>query len=457
VLSGNTTMSAPSGLFVQATAVITNNGTFTVQSGDVLCTLCTTASFTNNGTIQKTVANTTNWSVPITGSGNLVASGGLGSLFSIQASANVSSITINGSEVGFSGSAVAIGSVSGSGTVADFGVSAGNTTVSGSVTLSGGNGSLPVSGGTMTLNGATSVDAVLLFGGTLTGSGAIVTNGNSSWKGGAITGTAPLTVNASLYIDGVFGPMTLGRNIINNALITYDAGTPANFLTVNAPASITNNGQFLIINVDDLAATGSLSLINSATGTINRTSGPATAINFGLGISNAGTTNWTVGTTTFTNGFSQSAGTTTLNGATIGSPAPFNFTGGIFNARGTVNGSVAINGATLNPGTSPGAVTITGDYTQSAAGILNVELNGTVAGTSYDQVNVGGNVNLNGTLNASVGYTPANNDLFDVLTFAGTRTGDFSTYNLLPFSGGSLQSAYVAGAPNKLRLTAVVT
>ena len=54
-------------------------------------------------------------------------------------------------------------------------------------------------------------------------------------------------------------------------------------------------------------------------------------------------------------------------------------------------------------------------------------------------------------------FTPVGGNTFDVLKFS-TRSGDFTTYNLPTFAaGGSFQSAYVAGAPNTLRLTAVLT
>ena len=453
-LNGNTSMNAASGLNVQTTATITNNATFSVVAGNVTCAACTTASFINNGTLQKSAGSPVTWSVPITGSGALSV---LGSTFTEQASANFATAALsNPSVTNFSGTTVTIGTVTGGGTLA---VSGGNTTVTGTTTLGGGASGLQVTGGTATFNGAASVDALSMNGGTLTGSGNITVNGpfGSAWNAGTITGSGNISFNAIASINGSAGAMTLGRNLINNSAMTYAPPSNTQALTVVAPASITNNGTFNITGGFDLLATGAPAFTNVSTGTINRTSGSANAINFGPALSNAGNTNWSIGTTTFTNGYSQTAGGTTLNGATIASPSGFNFTGGVFNAKGSVNGNVTINGATLNPGTSPGAVTITGNYTQTGTGIMNAELNGTAAGTSYDQVNVSGNATLAGTLNVTVGYTPANNDFFDVLTIGGTRTGDFTTKNIPAIPGpGTLTASYVGTTPEELRITAIV-
>ncbi len=60
----------------------------------------------------------------------------------------------------------------------------------------------------------------------------------------------------------------------------------------------------------------------------------------------------------------------------------------------------------------------TGDYTME--GTLILDLNGTTAGTAYDQINVTGSVILSGTLAATVGYTPVNGDLLFILLNDGT-------------------------------------
>ncbi|MEK6371860.1 MAG: hypothetical protein AABO58_04115 [Acidobacteriota bacterium] len=453
VLSGNTTMNAPSGLTVQTTSTVTNNANFSVQNGDVLCSACTTASFVNNGTIQKSAAGVTNWNVPITGSGILSTTAGN---LNVQAAASFASATVNTSSINFSGSPITLGSLSGT-TSPNVTVSGGATTVSGSTSLSG-SAFLQVTGGTLTMNGAASTDVLTMSGGTIAGSGAFTVNGGSVWSGGSINGSSPITFNGGLNITGANGAMSLGRNLVNNNTLGYNPPNATNVLTLTSTTTITNNSAFNIIGGFDLANSGSATFNNTAAGTINRVSGPANAIIFGPTLSNAGSTNWSVGNTTFANGFSQTAGTTTVNAATISLPFPFLISGGTLFAKGTLNGDVQLSGSAIfNPGTSPGAVTILGNYTQASGNTMNVELNGTVAGTSYDQVIISGNATLAGTLNVTVGYTPANNDFYDVLSIGGTRSGDFTTKNLPALPGpGTLTATYIIGPPEKLRIQAVV-
>src|SRR6185503_10365105 len=94
----------------------------------------------------------------------------------------------------------------------------------------------------------------------------------------------------------------------------------------------------------------------------------------------------------------------------------------------------------------------TGDYTQTASGTLNIELGGTVAGTSYDRLAVSGAAALSGTLNVSLvnGFNPAQGDTFLVLNH-GTRSGAFSTVNGLGLSGA--QRLFLAYPANGAVLT----
>ena len=65
---------------------------------------------------------------------------------------------------------------------------------------------------------------------------------------------------------------------------------------------------------------------------------------------------------------------------------------------GTVTGNV-INAGLVNSGSPPGLLTITGNYTQTAAGTLEFTLNS----TQYSQLAVKGNATFGGTLSVSLG------------------------------------------------------
>lgn len=67
--------------------------------------------------------------------------------------------------------------------------------------------------------------------------------------------------------------------------------------------------------------------------------------------------------------------------------------GGIFNGSAFVNGNVINDGGVVAPGNSPGTMTITGNYIQSANSILQMEVNGNQAG-DYDILNVLGDLDI---------------------------------------------------------------
>ncbi|HET8923222.1 MAG TPA: hypothetical protein VFN26_09540 [Candidatus Acidoferrum sp.] len=144
------------------------------------------------------------------------------------------------------------------------------------------------------------------------------------------------------------------------------------------------------------------------------------------------------GNLVFGGGYTQTAGPTTLttsvgpSGSISVGAAGFNLNGGILNGTGTITGNVINNGGHVQPGLSPtpGTLTITGNYTQGAGGILDLALAGTTAG-NFSVLAISGTATLGGTLNALSfgGFTPPASSSFQVMTFA-SRTGDFTTNNL---------------------------
>jgi len=79
-------------------------------------------------------------------------------------------------------------------------------------------------------------------------------------------------------------------------------------------------------------------------------------------------------------------------------------------------GTALVNAGTLAPGFSAGALTVDGDYEQTATGVFEVELASLV---SFDTLDVQGNVKLDGTLRVLSlgGYTPTIGDSFTIATF----------------------------------------
>jgi hypothetical protein len=97
-----------------------------------------------------------------------------------------------------------------------------------------------------------------------------------------------------------------------------------------------------------------------------------------------------------------------------------------------------VNGATVSPGNSPGILSATANYSQSAGGHLPIQIGGTTVGTQYDRLAVTGNAGLNGTLALSTinGFTPSVGQTFTILSYTGTRTGTFSTVTGDNLGGG---------------------
>ena len=103
-------------------------------------------------------------------------------------------------------------------------------------------------------------------------------------------------------------------------------------------------------------------------------------------------------------------------------------TGGVLRGAGQVTGNVTNTSGTVEPGSSPGTLTVTGNYTQGAGGTLRTEIAGTTPGTQFDRLSVGGTATLDGTLaieNAPA-FDPAVSNTFEILS-AASVSGAFSS------------------------------
>jgi hypothetical protein len=183
-------------------------------------------------------------------------------------------------------------------------------------------------------------------------------------------------------------------------------------LTNNAASFISGNGSLVVhgglTNLGTMSFAGTANLAgpvtNAAGGKIISGGGGATV--FYDDVLNNGEIR------TSTNGFTVFFGDVSGSG---------NFTG-----TGTVNFE-----GDLSPGSSPATVTFAGDVTLGADSVLKIELGGTLPGTQYDQLNVAGDLKLDGRLEVSFinGFTPAAGQTFDFL-IGGNVSGAFSSLTL---------------------------
>ena len=99
---------------------------------------------------------------------------------------------------------------------------------------------------------------------------------------------------------------------------------------------------------------------------------------------------------------------------------------GTIGGDGAVGGDLTNTSATVAPGTSPGTLTVGGNFSQAAGGTLAIELAGTAAG-EFDVLEVLGSAGLGGTLDVTELYTPGGADAWTILTAVGGITGGFDT------------------------------
>jgi RHS repeat-associated protein len=128
-----------------------------------------------------------------------------------------------------------------------------------------------------------------------------------------------------------------------------------------------------------------------------------------------------------------------LGGGTAWAPGQnataVNIQGGTLSGSGTIYGNVT-NAAVMDLGGAPATLQINGNYTQTAAGALNLKVGGSNSGSGYDQIHVGGTATLDGTLNVSLinGFGASGGQVFNLINFAGSN-GGFATVNLPQLSG----------------------
>ncbi len=272
--------------------------------------------------------------------------------------------------------------------------------------------------------------------GVIAGSGTLT--GGMTWTGGYLTGANSLTVGvgATLTLAGTaVKSMTGPCMLINDGTVHFE-GTGS--IAAHSGPTILNRGLFELRNdaLFDYVGTGANLVIDNE-GTFRKTTATGTTT-MEFQVNNSGAMEFQSGVLNFLSFFTQTAGSATLAGGNIQSSQTLSFQGGVLGGSGTITGNVDNTGATVAPGASAGALTITGNYTQSAAGVLAIEIGGTTQGTLFDHLNVGGTASLNGALQLSRinAFAPTSMDAFEILT-AGSVSGSFSSITGTDATGGN--------------------
>jgi hypothetical protein len=323
-------------------------------------------------------------------------------------------------------------------------------------------GTSTLTGGTYnttgTLNFAAGTNGILTDAANITLSGASAEIFNTTNSTNALTNLNTIAANSSLQINSGANFTTAG-NFTNNGTLTVGSsnstfdvnGNLTNFSgttltggTYNVTGTLQFNNANIVTNNANITLTGTSSQIidqssnnglanfatNNGSFTLAGNRSFTTAGNF----ANAGTFTINHGSTFTVGGpgmFTQSAGTTTDDGS-LSARGAVNLQGGSLFGKGLIIGALTSSSvATITPGdsaTKTGILRDRGAYNQNS-GILDISLNGTTAGTKYDQLNPT-TANLSGTLNISrpTGFVPIIGNTFNIMNFT-SETGTFATVN----------------------------
>jgi hypothetical protein len=327
----------------------------------------------------------------------------------VQAATGSASISFETADHTFdAGTAIAVGD---NGSVS---FPSGTATVSGSYNQFGSGSRTSISGGAVTFDGSDPVEMsfLALTSGILGGSADVIVTDSMFWSGGAMQGTGNTSVldTVTMVINGI--SMTIDERGLDNAgTIVWLNGD----ITAIDPAEVyvMAGGMFEMRAADTFGGTGWLG-------------GEGTFVKSGTGVTTIGAL--------FTN-----SGTLDVQAGTFAATGEFGSSGAI---QGT--GTIDLTGATrvytlsgsVNPGTSPGIITFSGDVPLGPGSAVNIELDGTTVGTEYDQVAISGLGTFNGNLTITAGFTPNPGDTFTVLTFGSRGNNGFANITGLELGSG---------------------
>jgi uncharacterized protein with beta-barrel porin domain len=161
------------------------------------------------------------------------------------------------------------------------------------------------------------------------------------------------------------------------------------------------------------------------------------------------------------------AGATIISGGTLLVSGSISSSAVTVNSGGTLAGSGAVgsisqlSGGIVMPGTNSTTTGIlsSGAVTLHSGGSFNVAINGTTAGTGYDQLVASGKVNLaSANLNVTLGFTPAVGNAFTLIK-NNSGTAIIGTFNGLAegasivINGMTFKISYLGGAGHDVVIT----
>ncbi|HTW56504.1 MAG TPA: choice-of-anchor D domain-containing protein, partial [Terriglobales bacterium] len=296
-------------------------------------------------------------------------------------------------------------------------------------------------------------------GGTLEGSDTLTVSGLLTWSGGTESGTGATNAEGGMTLTGE--PFLSVRTINNVKVAAWDGSA---FLMENG-AVFSNRAGAVWNHENDSAIQfegGTTAVFNNA-GTFEKTGGTSSnggGFSASISVNNSGTVIAKSGILLLGTLFTQTGGSTLLEGGNIATSGTSTMTvdgGNVFGA-GTITGGLTNTAGVVSASpsltsTTPGTLTINGlgagYYAQGVGGTVEFGVAGSAAG-DYDVLDVTGAATLagSGQLCLLKGFKPTVGSTFPVMTYA-SETGSFSTVNfgwtLTP--GTTSATATYNGAP----------
>jgi hypothetical protein len=383
------------GNFFGSSGKLNNAGTLTHPGSGT--TAAVDIAFDNTGAVDVQ-AGTLNAPLGLTNEGTLTLEPGAAATLTGGSSSGdfnlqvASHLTLNGNFTLLSGSTTEVGlvgqleldgatlnggaAVTGAGSVTVGGFSGQMAVSNGAATID----NLTVSGGTVTINANASLEVGTLnqSGGTITGAGTLTVDNALVWTGGTMSGAGSTEVQGAGEVGGgsPFGPTLSGRTLDNFGAFTVDGGS---------------------------------NLLFASNATLNNQPGGTLVL-----------------------------GNNTSLGNFFGSSGKLNNAGLIEDTGSTHQATINLSAPVANSGTISlqGILNISGAYTQTADGTLNIVLS-PGSPVANGELKVSGQATLDGTLNVTTQGTisPTAGETFTIMTFNGV-TGDFANFTGLDLGNG---------------------
>jgi len=308
-------------------------------------------------------------------------------------------------------------------------------------------------------------------------SDVMISGAGSSWTASSLSiYRGELSVLDGGRLDAASGLITAAINSLDGQGRVIISGTDSE-LAIAGALDVGGSGREAIVTVSDggqLSAGGLLTLGNiaagsgtlnigaaagdaaAAAGTVNAANiafGPGvgtinfnhtgTAYDFGSAMSGTGTINQLAGVTLLSGDSAGFSGLTSVSGGSLyvnnalGGVVSV-ATGGTLGGIGTIGGNVTVADGTINPGdlgTAPDVLTINGNLVLASNSALNYNFGqaNVEGGPLNDLINVGGDLNLEGTLNVQTsGGGSFDPGVYRVINYAGDLTGSGLTIGTIP-------------------------